>query len=83
MQTTELEARAWKDVDQLLTGLSPLDRAAAFIEIGDYLTFCGGDAVRTARDAGATWADVGRAFGVTKQAAQQRFGRYEQTWSTD
>jgi len=29
--------------------------------------------VRVARDAGATWQEVGDALGVTRQAAQQRF----------
>ena len=32
--------------------------------------------VRAARDAGATWADVGVAFGVTRQSAHQRFSSY-------
>lgn len=30
--------------------------------------------VDDARDAGATWADIGEYFGVTRQAAQQRYG---------
>lgn len=30
-------------------------------------------AVKDARTAGASWSDLGRALGVTKQAAQQRF----------
>jgi hypothetical protein len=29
--------------------------------------------VASARDAGATWVDIGAAFGLTKQGAQQRF----------
>ena len=33
------------------------------------------DAVRAARDAGDTWLSIGMALGVTKQAAQKRFGR--------
>ncbi len=33
------------------------------------------DAVREARDAGDTWLSIGMALGVTKQAAQKRFGR--------
>jgi hypothetical protein len=30
--------------------------------------------VNRARDAAATWAEVGEALGVSRQAAQQRFG---------
>lgn len=30
-------------------------------------------AVREARDAGATWKDVGALYGLSKQGAQQRF----------
>lgn len=33
------------------------------------------DAVRAAREAGDSWLSIGTALGVTKQAAQQRFGR--------
>lgn len=32
------------------------------------------DAVQKARDAGDSWTIIGAALGVTKQAAQQRFG---------
>ncbi|TWP32311.1 hypothetical protein [Leekyejoonella antrihumi] len=32
------------------------------------------DAVRAARDAGDSWLSIGIALGVTKQAAQKRFG---------
>lgn len=31
--------------------------------------------VMDARDAGESWASIGRALGITKQAAQQRYGR--------
>lgn len=31
-------------------------------------------AVDTLRAKGATWADIGELFGITKQAAQQRYG---------
>lgn len=33
------------------------------------------DAVRAARTAGESWTVIGAALGVSKQAAQQRFGR--------
>ncbi len=35
------------------------------------------DAVTAARQAGASWADVGQALGITRQASQQRFGARE------
>lgn len=31
--------------------------------------------VQNARAQGASWADIGRALGVTRQAAQMRYGR--------
>ncbi|MET3352092.1 UNVERIFIED_ORG: hypothetical protein ABID57_003807 [Arthrobacter sp. UYEF1] len=31
-------------------------------------------AVAAARAAGSSWASIGRVLGITKQAAQQRFG---------
>lgn len=33
-----------------------------------------GDAARAFHSAGYSWAEIGRALGITKQAAQQRFG---------
>lgn len=33
-----------------------------------------GNAVQLAKDAGATWDEIGKALGTTRQAAQQRFG---------
>lgn len=31
-------------------------------------------AVRAQRDSGATWPQIGRRFGISRQAAQKRFG---------
>lgn len=31
-------------------------------------------AVQRAKDAGATWDEIGKSLGTTRQAAQQRFG---------
>lgn len=35
--------------------------------------------VRNARDAGLSWAAIGELLGVSRQAAQQRFGQPEAT----
>ena len=56
----------------------PEVRLRAAIELGRELTETG-DAlverfVAAARDAGLSWAEIGTAFGTSKQAAQQRFG---------
>jgi hypothetical protein len=52
-----------------------LERIEAYIRINvdweDYLV----DLVRLARHQGCTWADIGAAFGVTRQAAHRRFAR--------
>lgn len=42
-------------------------------ELGDDLKSLAVAYVSDARSAGASWADVGEAFGVTRQAAHQRF----------
>jgi hypothetical protein len=34
-----------------------------------------GEWVDKAREAGASWAQIGTALGISRQAAQQRFGR--------
>lgn len=51
---------------ELATAEDALDRARDAL----------GEAVRQAVESGGwTWAEVGRYFGVSKQAAHQRFGR--------
>lgn len=48
-----------------------IDAARAVDEADRKLT----DAARAARAAGASWAQIGDALGLTRQAAQQRWGR--------
>jgi len=57
---------------------SPAARLEAAIELGRDLTDLGdaliGRYVAQARDAGLSWTEIGRRFGTTKQAVQQRYG---------
>jgi len=55
--------------------------AAATIraELDDWLPVLAQDA----RDRGHTWADLGMALGVTKQAVQKRFGGERKVWVYD
>lgn len=43
-------------------------------ELGNGLKRIAAEYVADARAAGATWREIGRAFGVTAQTAHQRFG---------
>jgi hypothetical protein len=49
---------------------SVAEAAAAMGRSGDALD----RAVKAARSAGASWADIGRAAGITRQSAQARWG---------
>ncbi|MGZ4506699.1 MAG: hypothetical protein ACXVX0_05540 [Blastococcus sp.] len=75
---------AHDDADQWLDQLDPSTVEArdathfrAIIAANQALTDAGGElrqAVADARAAGDSWAVVGAALGISKQAAQQRFG---------
>ena len=58
--------------DGQLTVGAALSATAALRDAADRKLF---DLVGFARDAGASWAAIGDALGVTTQAAHQRFGR--------
>src|SRR3954462_3307554 len=55
----------------------PLDRLSGAVLLADHLADVAdsliGHFVDQARRAGASWADIGRSMGVSKQAAQKRF----------
>jgi len=55
------------ELDQLTTAMLTADHLG---ELADHLI---GHFVDQARRAGASWTDIGRAMGVTKQAARKRF----------
>lgn len=53
----------------------PLDTLASLELIRDQVDLFERITVREARANGSSWAEIGAALGVTRQAAQQRFGR--------
>lgn len=69
-------------LDELISGITtahsePLDQLSSAVllaeiidEVADHLI---GHFVDQARRSGASWTDIGRSMGVTKQAAQKRF----------
>jgi hypothetical protein len=57
-----------------LSGLDPLERAQLLDGLSSHLRVLAATEVRKARDGGYTWARVGLRLGVSRQAAQQRFG---------
>ncbi len=59
-----------------------LRRARGADERAKELKHQAGEYVALARDAGATWADVGAAFGITRQSAYQRFAAVARGRST-
>jgi hypothetical protein len=71
-------ARAVDAVDGALDGVPALARAADLMDLSEALCDALVDRARAyvaeARRDGATWEDVGASLGVTRQAAQQRFG---------
>jgi Clp amino terminal domain, pathogenicity island component len=69
-------------LDDLIAGvevahMDPLDRVAGAVLVGEALGETAdhliGHFVDRARRAGASWTDIGRSMGVTKQAVQKRF----------
>jgi hypothetical protein len=59
------------EVAQRLAGAELMKVAAELSEVEGHVA----EAVQGARDAGASWAEVGDALGITRQAAQQRYAK--------
>jgi hypothetical protein len=60
-----LDEHTQQQVRNLSDAVAAFGRASAAVD----------QAVRSARSAGASWADVARTVGISRQAAQQRWGR--------
>lgn len=78
MTTTESPVR----LDDLIAAVNrshhaPLDRIGSAVQLSDHLGDVAdaliGHFVDQGRRSGATWSEIGRSMGVTKQAAQKRF----------
>ena len=88
--TTPLRMTGTPRLDDLIAGVEtahddPLDRVATAVLVGDHLGETAdhliGHFVDRARRAGASWTDIGRSMGVSKQAVQKRFVPKEQGFS--
>jgi Clp amino terminal domain, pathogenicity island component len=65
---------------------TPLDHVSAAVELSEHLGELAdhlvGHFVDQARRAGASWTEIGKSMGVTKQAAQKRFVSKAPDWHT-
>ena len=62
--------RALEALDKARTPSARVDAARRAREAADDLERA---QIEAARDAGLTWAEIGKLYGLTKQGAQQRF----------
>jgi hypothetical protein len=65
--------RVARALDELASITDPLKRLEAVRGAREAAEALEARAVREARAAGATWGQIGSLYGVSKQAAQQRF----------
>jgi Clp amino terminal domain, pathogenicity island component len=65
---------------------TPLDHVSAAVQVSEHLDEVAdhliGHFVDQARKAGASWTEIGRSMGVTKQAAQKRFVAKDADWQS-
>jgi len=67
-------ATALDSLAQLLDNLDDLTAGIHLYDLAEVLHYRALAHVRTARREGRTWDSIGAAFGITRQAAQQRWG---------
>jgi len=72
---TRLPRRFAKALASLSEMPDPMPRLAAVRRAREALEELEASTVAEARSAGATWGQIGSLYGVSKQAAQQRFRR--------
>ncbi|HEX6888759.1 MAG TPA: hypothetical protein VF143_11685 [Candidatus Nanopelagicales bacterium] len=75
MAKAAVPRRFTKAVESLSAIKSPLTRLDTVRAARESLEALEAQTVREARADGATWGDIGAIYGVSKQAAQQRFRR--------
>jgi hypothetical protein len=66
-------ARATKALRELQKRTAPLERLDAARRVREAADALEQDSVQAARDSGCTWTEIAKVYGLTKQAAQQRF----------
>ncbi|NLT31002.1 MAG: hypothetical protein GXX86_11205 [Propionibacterium sp.] len=62
---------------QLQQAADPLAAVDLAQQIGTLADKVQHDAVRAARQQGVSWSKIGAVFGLSKQGAQQRFGKHK------
>ncbi len=62
--------------------LSALDRIVELVDERERIDGALVDAIQAARAAGHTWGQIGLSLGVSKQAAQQRYGEVSPSGSS-
>jgi hypothetical protein len=69
------EKAAAKALAALAASAEPLQRLKAANRLREAAEALEATAVHAARNAGVTWGEIGTMYGMSKQAAQQRFQR--------
>ncbi len=53
-----------------------MEALVLMVGLADEIDAAIGEAVKSLRARGCSWAEIGSRLGITRQAAQQRWGRY-------